>query len=367
MAEPIPRGGPVGSGHVTVPAAWALRIYWGSTLLLVGTTAAALGAVLPVAALLRLVPSGTAPRLHPWMLSHVSYGSLWDANAQTPAILQQIAVNVALELLVAAGVAVLAVAGLTVLTLFAARAAQRTREVAVRRAVGASRRALLAASLLEGAAILALGLVIGSAVGTIGARAALITWPGLADPARWSARGIVVIALSATVLAGTLIPALAAPRRRLVERATLPVPLALPAIQLGLSLLVLAVGAHLTRHSAGPTPSARAPDGGEVFAATPAEARPADRAAMYAALLQQLAHRPEFDSVSLTSPGAVAGLGTVAVVTTLCGYCAEGGIRAPWHYESAAHEFVSADSFKALGVHVLAGRGITTAAPASPW
>src|SRR5690242_2246820 len=148
MAEPIPHDRPVGTRHGTGPAAWALRTYWGTTVLLVGTTAAALGAVLPAASLLRLAPSGAAPRLHPWTLGHPSYGSLWDANAQTPAILQQIAVNVALELLVAAGVAVLGVAGLTVLTLFAARASQRASEMALRRAVGAPGRALLAASLL---------------------------------------------------------------------------------------------------------------------------------------------------------------------------------------------------------------------------
>src|SRR4029077_21133817 len=41
--------------------------------------------------------------------------------------------------------------------------------------------------------------------------------------------------------------------------------------------------------------------------------------------------------------------------------CREGGILALWHYESAAHEFVSADSFQPMSLHLLAGRGITAA------
>jgi hypothetical protein len=63
--------------------------------------------------------------------------------------------------------------------------------------------------------------------------------------------------------------------------------------------------------------------------------------------------------VSLTSPGALVGLGTMSTVTTDCGICTSGGMSLRWHLVWTTHQFVSADSFKALGVHLVAGRGIT--------
>lgn len=347
--------------RIGAPALWALRVHWRSAALVVSVVAAALGALVPIASLLTLAGPGIQSRLHPWTLGNAHFGTLWDRDAQSPAALQQLAVDVAVQLLIFTAAAVLAVAALTALTLFAARASQRAREMVVRRAVGAGRRAVLAACLLEGALLAAGALAIGGIVGTIAAHAAIDEWPGAVDPGRLTANAIVASALAVAVLLGALFPGLVTPRRRLVDAAANPVPLFVPAIQLGLSLLVLAVGAHLARHAAASRPDPRAPRAGEVFAATPPDGPPADRAARYATLLDRLSRNPEFDSVSLTSPGAAVGLGTVAVVTTLCGYCGEGGIRAPWHYESAVHEFVSADSFQAMGLHLLAGRAITAA------
>src|SRR5262249_26363626 len=97
---------------------------------------------------------------------------------------------------------------------------------------------------------------------------------------------------------------------------------------------------------------------GEVFRQTADDSAPAARAIRYAALLDALEAGKRFDSVSLTATGGLVGLGVVAPVTTDCGQCSEGGIYLPWHVVAATHQFVSADTFHALGVHVLAGRGI---------
>ena len=65
--------------------------------------------------------------------------------------------------------------------------------------------------------------------------------------------------------------------------------------------------------------------------------------------------------MSLTSPGTLVGLGTLSTVTTDCGICSSGGMALRWHLVWTTHQFVSADSFKALGVHLVAGRGISRA------
>jgi hypothetical protein len=49
----------------------------------------------------------------------------------------------------------------------------------------------------------------------------------------------------------------------------------------------------------------------------------------------------------------------MSTVTTDCGICSSGGMSLKWHLVWTTHQFVSADSFKALGVHLVAGRGIT--------
>ena len=84
---------------------------------------------------------------------------------------------------------------------------------------------------------------------------------------------------------------------------------------------------------------------------------PALRSQRYAAFLDQLA-----DSgirASLTSPGGLLGLGTVATVTTDCGECSEGGLPIRWRVKAATHQFVTADTFHMLGIRVVDGRGLT--------
>ena len=87
-------------------------------------------------------------------------------------------------------------------------------------------------------------------------------------------------------------------------------------------------------------------------------APPEARATRYSALLDRLSTGGKFEAVSLTAVGGLVGLGTVGVVTTDCGQCSEGGIYLPWHLVTATHQFMSADSFHALGVKLVAGRGI---------
>ena len=131
-----------------------------------------------------------------------------------------------------------------------------------------------------------------------------------------------------------------------------------PAIQLGISLAVLTAGALVVRHANGMLGSAIAQrhDGTVYQVAVPAFS-PAERASRLESLLDRLSTQ-KGPVVSLSSPGTIAGLGTVVGITTDCGLCPMGSLMVPWHQVLATHEMVSADTFRALGVKMIAGRSI---------
>jgi len=347
--------------RIGIPAFDAVRTYWGTAALVAATAAVALGAALPVTSLARQDGSGLLPRLELDILRALEPAASWIEPLSPPAM-QNEAVAVLFQLLLGTAAATLAVAGLTLVGLFAARASQRTHETAVRRAVGASRYGLLGSTLLEAGALALVALIVGISAGAAGAGLALATWPSVTVPGSLGASVVAVGATSAAICLGAVLPAVFAPGRRIAETPSRPLGLLVPALQLGTSLLVLTLGAVLIRQAdIRLTPERVATANGSVFEITPRDLPPAQRAGQYAELLSQLANRTDLDTVSLTSPGVLLGLGTVSVVTTVCRPCTEGGIRAPWHFVSASHQLVSPDSFQALGVRLLAGRGIGAA------
>jgi hypothetical protein len=336
-------------------------MYWGTVALLTGTGLLALAAFLPIAALLHIGP-GPATRLGPWLERGADLGAGWSQDAQGPAATQQQGVDLLFHLLLGTAVATLAIAAVTILTLFGARASRRESEMLVSRAVGASRRTLAASALLEGVVVAAAVLATGLAGGTLTARWAVGGWPGRMLPGTLVPSLAPLVTMVAVILAGAVLPLIFARSSRMVEAEGNPAGLLGPAVlQLGVSLAVLGVSALLSHHAVTLTASMDSPSRtGRVFELTAADARPADRAARYASLLDQL----EGDGsrlVSLTSPGALVGLGTMSTVTTDCGICSSGGMALRWHLVWTTHQFVSADSFMALGVRLVAGRGITRA------
>jgi putative ABC transport system permease protein len=343
-------------------AGWGLRAYQGTAVLLALSGAVTLVAVVPIAALVRAGGAGDlAPRLllAPPRLPLAEPG--W-AMARAAGSLQAEAVAVLFQALVGTAAAAFAVGALGMLLVFAARAAERTGEMTLRRAVGASARALLAAALLEGGTVAAAAVMAGFAAGLAGGAVAARAWPGTLAAGTWLPALAAAGTAAVVILSGALLAVAFAPRRRLTEVAARPLGLTVAAAQLGLALVILTAGALLARHAASPPgPWGHAPGGGAVLMGSSAEAEPGARSARFAALLERLRSGADFDSVSLTSTGAVVGLGTVAIVTTECGVCRYGGLFVPQHWVVATHQLVSADSFQALGVRVMAGRGITDA------
>jgi hypothetical protein len=325
--------------------------YWKSALLLAAAVAAGVAFAIPVTSLhgrLALVP-----------LRGGDLGLAWRAGVQPPAATQQEAVDALGGLLLGSSLGTLAIAAVTILILSLARESERAAEVTVRRAVGAGRRVLFGSAVVEGGLIAVAGIVAGGIGGGIVA-ASMPDWPGTLRPGTPVVGGVAAAALVAVVLAGVLFPVLF-PRRRIGEAEPhAPAPLTPSAIQIGASLVALTMGALLARHAAGVVAAgADAPAGGAVYSIAMPDTAPADRARRYTTLLHALGAGGHGEA-SLTSPGALLGLGPVGTVTTDCGRCSEGGIPLRWRVKPATHQFVSADTFQMLGVSVVEGRGITS-------
>ncbi len=344
--------------RAVVPALQALRSYWGTAVLLVAACAAGLAVMLPVTAVAGWGASGLAPSIALPPVRDADLGIVWGAFAQSPTEVRQAAVVALVRLLLGVAVGVLAVTWFTTLSVSTARASGRATEIAVRRAVGASRRQLLAAALLEGASVAFLALVVGGASGLAAARLSLGGWPGTVHGATPAVALLAIVATLSGIVLGALLPlAFARSSSRIAVVDPTPLGLLVPTLQLGLSLTVLASASLLDRGAARLTsPAARQGATGQVLELTTRALPPAERAARYAALLRQAHADPAIEVASLTSPGTLAGIGPVDVAWSECGACSWGGLALPVHGFFATHFVVSSDTFRALGLRLLAGR-----------
>jgi putative ABC transport system permease protein len=346
--------------RVVAPAVVGLRTYWVTAALLLAAAVAALAALLPVTSLVAPDEAGVAPRLAlaPWRGGGL--GIPWTTFAWDPTATQHAALVMLFRLLFDVAAAVLAVAGLTMISLSAARAAVRAPEIRVQRAVGASRRHVLVTGLLESGAIAGGALLVGGGLGLAAARAAVRAWPGALGPAHPWANGMAVLAAVGGIVLGAMLP-LALPRRTspLTPSHAKPLELVVPAFQLGLSLTVLTAASLLGRQAERLTAigAGNGPQG-QLLELTAPESPPRERALRYGALLRRLHTRPSFDAASLTSPGTLVGLGVIDFAPTECGNCAQGGIALPIHPVAVTHHLVTADTFRVLGLALVAGRGI---------
>ena len=264
------------------------------------------------------------------------------------------------HLLLLVAVGVLCVAALSLLAVAFARGGSRVTELAVRRAVGASRRLILVAALIEGGVIAVAALAWGGVGGAVGTHAALGAWPGTLRPGTVMPAVTVLAVVVSLVLLAVLLPLGSMRRRRpLATRSGRALELVVPALQLGLSLTVLSASALLAGHAA----RLRGPDrvaagDGQLFAISLATSDTARAGSRYADLLRRVSAQPGVTAASLTSPGATIGLGQNERATTDCGQCAWGTIYVPFRPVYATHYLVSADTFRTLGLRVLAGRTI---------
>ncbi len=327
------------------------RVLWG---LLVVTVVAAVTALGPVATLTRadLGPRLVLPALHS-TVQPIDLG----ADARPFPVQQGEAFGALFRVATVLAGLTLLVALVTLATQAAARHELRAPEYAVRRAVGASRRLLVAAAVVESVVILLLSLGASAIPGLPLGAAILRQWPGTI--AAGQSLLPVILALVATVLLLSGLGGTALQHgRQVAERSARPLPLILPTLNFALALIAVTSGALLLRRGADLTRAATtAPGDGAVVALTlPGD--PADRARAATLLLDTL-RGDAFDSASLGNPGAIAGLGTYAPTTTDCGVCYQAGFMTPYRYTRANHLIVTPDSFDHLGLRLLQGRLFT--------
>jgi len=333
-------------------ARWAVRAYPGSTALLAGASAITVGVTLPSLALgagRLILPPAADPGLP------IGFSTF----AGTPATMQAQGVDAIAGLLVALGIAALCVGVVTAGSLAAGRAASRRPEISVRRAVGAARSSLRLSGVVEGL-LLTLGVLgIGLVPAVAAARWAVVTWPGTLVPALAGAlagMGAVGLVLMLGALAGVRAPG----GTRVPHPGGSSHGLVIPAAQFAISLAIL-MGA--ARTGARARELLRGADGASPDAASTVteienERSPSTRASRYEALVRRLKSHGEPGLVSVSSAGALVGMGPVDFVTTDCGWCVEGMIATPFRPVPAMITAMSADTFRAMGIRVLRGRGL---------
>lgn len=293
----------------------------------------------------------------------LAWGFDWTPRAAGPATAQSAVLRRLAFVLDGAGFACLGIGALVLVALYATRADARRGEWTIRRAVGASRKQLLVGASLEGATVAVGALAVASLV-VAGGTAIMSTAneSGLAEellrPAA-AMRGLTAVAL---VLVLSLAPFLAA--RRITNLAVPPVAtrgIVVPAAQLGVTLAIFFAAARLAQsHDATQAVAApRALPNAYVYEISLPEAGVQhERSALLASALETLDQDPAVAAASLTSRGMLVGLGITDLAITDCGACWMGGLPAPHHPVSATYHLVSADTFDAVGISVVAGRGV---------
>lgn len=297
---------------------------------------------LAVVAIVAPLALGTTIALPP--LRDDGWGIAWSSLAQGPGVARARALAGLAGLMTAGAVAVAVVAGLAILALSVARAARQRREIAIRRAAGASRRVLARAALVQGSVIVAGGLAAGGV-------AVLLLDPQVFRAAAMPGSAVALLALLAGCVAlGGLLPLVFA-RHRMPGADARPanVPLAVPAVQLGLGLLALIAGAQVVQRA--PSIAATPAPSGEGIILEVAGERAAP-------VLDALRHDAAVSLLSLSSSGTLLGMGTQDMITTECGRCSQGMIATPWRVVYATNHLASADTFRAIGLRVLEGRAL---------
>src|SRR2546425_572529 len=260
--------------------------------------------------------------------------------------------------LLAAGSLVVCFCALVVLSFM--RAASRSQEILVHRAVGASRKRLVLAGARQSGLLALPAVVFGSVLGLSILRYAIATWPGTFDSRGPLGPVWVPAAVAVTIALGILIPLKSLGR---MQPSVPPLgPLIAPvlcALQLAVCFAVMVNARQVVHEAKSLVGAVRGGDEDGRLFQLEIPASPAERSRQFAELIRRSAVADLFDVASISSPGALEGLGTVNTVITECGACSQGGIGTPLRPVPASLSIVSADTFRALNTTLIEGRWLS--------
>lgn len=349
---------------------------WGGALV---ALSAAVGALVGLRSVVALELPGGRTLLGLSEVPTESFGVHWSVRALWPEQIQAEALGRLSGLLIALFLAAAGVALLNTLVLLFEAGASRRREAAVRAALGEGPWVLARRLLSDLRRLLVTGLVLGLLLGLVSGGALRSAWPGVVRSVGWmgaSASLLPVFGLMALLAAGAFTWAgiSVARGRRLAgvllsgERVTAAPGEAfqrrvLAAFQMGvagavtLGAVAMATGFPARHRPGGPGPETMAVS--VVAPGVPGDA--------WGGLLRRLGKIPGLEAESLSTPGALAGLGVRDHATAQCGDCYRGGLPLPFWGAVADHHAVGPGFFRLAGMTLGAGRGITwDDGPAAP-
>ena len=337
-------------------AALALRWHAGTGALVALTAALTLAGSLPALALLG--GTAAAPALTLALGDVPALLADWNGRGVVWPQLQQLALQQLTGILRGAVLLTLTVGAATLLALHLARTAARSGEVIVARSVGASRRDIIGALLLEAAALAGVALFVGTMLALAASAVMRAAWPGTTAHADVALTIAGTLGVTALVMVAPLLLVRALGTTRLVDDDRRPLTLIIPALQLGAALVVLAGGVQL-RQVTGRAQSLLTDPA--LTATIVQDLRAADddrllRARRFAEFLDAQHRADPAALVSLGSSGVHRGLGTSANVTSDCGSRCVAGVIVRGSTETVTHHVVSGDTFALAGMKVLQGR-----------
>lgn len=333
-----------------------LGAYWRTTVLTILAATIAFVAVLPVMSLAVPAPNGLSSTLGlaPWKGGDL--GMRWSSLLSwSPEATHRTELLTLFRLLYDVAIAEIAVVWLVIVSIFATRESARQSDMVIQRAVGASRRLLLGAALLEASGIGATALVFGGTLATVSAHFAVNSWPGTGSASITLQSVFAVAIVSSAMFIGELFPVLLPKPKSLVPAPSgKPIELFVPALQQGLSLAVLTAAALFGRQADRLTATTHSiSNDRQVFQVSVPDTETVARASRYRSLIDQLGSRTGLDGVSLSSPGAFVGLGMVDETLILCERC-----LVPLQAVQTVHYLVSGGTLRAQGLSIIEGRGI---------
>jgi cell division protein FtsX len=331
----------------------------GTALAMATAAAAALAAIYPVAGLSR-VPELTSRLVLP-TVPRPQFGIRWTDLAVSPTMLHRRASGVLFDTLLGITAGLLVVACLTIISIGVTRAIARAEEIAIRRAVGASRRQIRRAVLSEGAILGLAAVAVGGSIGLAFTRTLAAAWPGSIGSIALSAIPLALLVLVSVILVSVALPLLGLKRRTVPPGPPgKPIELLIAAFQLGVSLTVLTGTTVLSRQADRlEQTAATVHSAGRVFDVS-ALGDEQENSQTYGVLLRNL-QRDSGADLSLTSRGVIVGLGMADLGTTDCGDCVLGNQKFQFHPVMVGYHAVIADTFQAMGMKIVSGRGLTAA------